>query len=246
VEKKPEKAWFEEWFNTPYYHALYGHRSQQEANAFINSLEKAHLSSFKYVADVGCGKGRHSHALHTLGHQVVGYDLSPESIAFAISDFGGEGLEFHVQDMRNSFPQAPFDAILNLFTSFGYFDIDEQNHGVLQNFFAALRQGGLFVLDYLHPSTIKVTEGVLNIEKEGFTFEISKVMNHRFIVKDIVVKQEGKQVFHTQERVRVFQLGELQAMIKESGFTIINSYGDYLLSPLTESSSRQIFVCVKE
>jgi SAM-dependent methyltransferase len=246
VDKKKKKTWFEDWFNTPYYHALYGHRSQEEADGFISSLEKAHLKGYEFIADVGCGKGRHSSALRSIGHQVIGYDLSPESIAFANANYAKEGLEFLVQDMRNPLPHAPFDAVVNLFTSFGYFETDVENQKVMQNFYNALRVKGLFVMDYLHPSTIKLTEGVFEIEKEGFVFQISKAMNNGFINKDIIVKEAGEIVFETQERVRIFQQEELPNMIRRSGFTIIATYGDYELNPLTETSSRQIFICHKE
>jgi len=77
--------WFETWFNTPYYHLLYNNRSDAEADRFIGNLIKyLQLKQPSKIWDLACGKGRHSIALNKLGYNVVGTDLSEESISKAL------------------------------------------------------------------------------------------------------------------------------------------------------------------
>ena len=59
---KETKAWFEEWFDTPEYHTLYGHRDEAEADDFVDSICKELELSHCNVLDAGCGAGRHVHA----------------------------------------------------------------------------------------------------------------------------------------------------------------------------------------
>ena len=91
--------WFESWFDTLYYHALYQHRNDAEAAAFMDRL-LAHLKldSGMRVLDVACGKGRHSAHLASRGLRVCGFDLSENSIGIA-KGLGVEGAEFLVHAM---------------------------------------------------------------------------------------------------------------------------------------------------
>ena len=76
--------WFEDWFDSKYYHILYKNRDQQEAENFLTNLN--HLEYFKNrsnIIDVGCGKGRHALLLSRIGHNVTGIDLSESSISSA-------------------------------------------------------------------------------------------------------------------------------------------------------------------
>ena len=123
--------WFETWFDSEYYHKLYKNRDDEEAEQFINNLiTNLQLNSNSNILDLACGKGRHSIFLNNLGFKTVGVDLSPKSIAFA-RKFNNPNLHFEVRDMRKSFCKGQFDAIFNLFTSFGYFESKTENIEVL-------------------------------------------------------------------------------------------------------------------
>ncbi len=113
------RCWFENWFDSPYYHVLYKHRDFSEAELFIDKLIKYfNPNSNSRFLDLGCGKGRHSIYLNKKGYNAVGIDLSEENIAGA-SQFENENLKFCVEDMRNMDRTNQFDYVLNLFTSFG-------------------------------------------------------------------------------------------------------------------------------
>ena len=75
--------WFEDWFNSKYYHILYKNRDKSEAIFFLRNI----INQLKFkdgkILDVACGKGRHAKYFNKLGFEVIGIDLSQKSIEFA-------------------------------------------------------------------------------------------------------------------------------------------------------------------
>ena len=118
-------TWFANWFDSPYYHLLYKNRDEEEAEHFIDNLiAQLQLKKGSRIIDIACGKGRHATYFHKKGMYVVGVDLSANSIAKA-KENEKENLQFAVHDMREIFKKNYFDIATNLFTSFGYFDNNE-------------------------------------------------------------------------------------------------------------------------
>ena len=240
-----EKDWFASWFDTSYYHILYDHRNEDEAILFIQKLiEHLKLQSGSHVLDLACGKGRHARTLHTFGLNVLGTDLSPQSIEFA-EQFATDGLQFQVQDMRETLPNVCFDAIFNLFTSFGYFDVIEDNRKVIASVHEMLAKQGVFVIDFLNPTLVKntlVPEEV--IEKQGITFHIHRKIEAGFVVKHIDFVDQGK-TFHFEEKVQLFGLKDFQQML-EGLFTIQAVFGDYHLNPYHENESKRLLLIAEK
>jgi SAM-dependent methyltransferase len=118
---KDIENWYTSWFDSPYYHILYKNRDDKEAGLFMKNLTSfLNLSTSSKILDLACGKGRHSKYLNQLGYHVTGIDLSPQSIVYA-KQFENDKLFFEEHDMSLTYPQK-FDAVFNLFTSFGYFE----------------------------------------------------------------------------------------------------------------------------
>jgi 2-polyprenyl-3-methyl-5-hydroxy-6-metoxy-1,4-benzoquinol methylase len=142
--------WFESWFNTKYYHILYKNRDYSEAEKFIakliNFLNPEHNAKF---VDIACGKGRHSIFINQLGYNVVGYDLSEESILEANKN-AKNNLKFYTHDMRQIFRTNYFDFALNLFTSFGYFKNKRDELNAIKSSAKNLKQNGILVIDFLN------------------------------------------------------------------------------------------------
>jgi SAM-dependent methyltransferase len=118
--------WFGTWFDSEYYHLLYKDRDYTEAEAFVAKLA-AYLEPPKdaLIHDLACGKGRHSIYLNKLGYHVEGSDYSANSIKHA-KQHENDTLKFYVHDMRLPMPRK-YDYILNLFTSFGYFNTEAEH-----------------------------------------------------------------------------------------------------------------------
>ena len=127
MKDMPQKAWYKGWFNSHYYHLLYQHRDDEEAFRFIRSLiDYLQPPAGSFMVDIACGKGRHALQIHNLGNDVVGVDLSPQSID-AANKKAEKGLSFQTGDMRNLPFNNEFDVVVNLFTSFGYFKEEEDD-----------------------------------------------------------------------------------------------------------------------
>jgi cyclopropane fatty-acyl-phospholipid synthase-like methyltransferase len=106
------------------------------------------------IIDLACGKGRHSVYLNKLGYNVLGLDLSEQSISYD-KQFENDSLKFRVHDMRNRIETEPVDAVFNLFTSFGYFETEEEDKSVFRSVSDALKNEGYFVLDFLNSDYVK-------------------------------------------------------------------------------------------
>ena len=239
-----KKLWFETWFNSPYYHQLYRHRSEVEASAFIMRLVNVlALRGRAPVLDLACGKGRHSWALFQCGLHVTGMDLAPNSIAQAKQDY--PGVRFEVGDMRTFELNTSFDAVFNLFTSFGYFNRFEENLQVLHGIHAHLKVGGQVVIDFLNAPLVERTLVTSEVhEHEGVRFDIRREIKGGQILKHIAVL-DPELVLEVTEQVQFIHPEEFRELLKQTGFKITHEFGGYALKPYTMNSTRFIIIATK-
>jgi SAM-dependent methyltransferase len=239
--------WFKDWFNSPYYHILYQHRDNEEAEAFLKRLmEFVHLNPNSKILDLACGKGRHSIILNQLGYNVTGIDLSAKSIEHAQS-FLTKGLKFQIHDMRDLLGTALFDLVVNLFTSFGYFDREAENLRVIRNVSLSLRPGGLFLLDFMN--TIKLRSHLISsyheYESGKVKFKIHKEIKNGRVLKVIEVDDEGNH-FRFEEDVMLITPDQFRDYFKQSGFVIQKEFGDYNLNPFEENASERFIILAQK
>lgn len=223
--------WFKNWFNSPYYHQLYFERNIEEAAAFIDRLIE-HLRPVAGAAmlDVACGKGRHSIQLAEKGFDVVGIDLSSESITEAKKS-EKENLHFFEHDMRERFWLDHFDYVFNFFTSFGYFDTDHENEKAIKTFAYALKKDGYFVIDYLNPH-YEEEHLVHKSEKRvgDVNFYIVKWFDENDFYKKIIVEDEANShPLEFLERVAKYSLGDFTEMLSYQKMQVQQVFGDYQL-----------------
>jgi cyclopropane fatty-acyl-phospholipid synthase-like methyltransferase len=238
-----KNEWFKTWFDSPYYSILYKSRSDEEAASFLDNLTtKLSLPDRARVLDLACGKGRHSIYLNKKQFRVVGIDLSNNSIAHA-KKYETESLHFETGDMRYFDLSLKFDAILNLFTSFGYFESLDDNLKVLSNIKGHLLKDGFFVMDYFN--AYKVEEALIPHELkelDGYKFDISKEISNGQIIKTIAFDAEG-QSFSFQEKVQLLYSQAINEMLASSGFEILHTFGNYQLDSFdTKTSDRYIVI----
>ena len=204
-----KKDWYENWFSSKYYGILYRDRDKTEAEQFIERL-LTHLqpADESKMLDIACGVGRHAIQLAEHGYDVTGIDLSYQSILQA-KKHEVENLQFYVHDMRFPFYMNYFDFSFNFFTSFGYFQKQRDHEMAAKSFARGLRKGGTLVVDYLNANFVidsLVKEAVIG--KGDYTFNISKSVVDKHIIKDIRFKDvEGKDL-HYAERVAAFTLSD--------------------------------------
>lgn len=236
--------WFTSWFNTPYYHILYKNRDDTDAQFFIRNITTfLALPKESNILDLPCGKGRHSVYLNSLGYRVIGRDLSENSIAFA-KKFENETLTFEVWDMRKPYEDT-YNAIFNLFTSFGYFKEDSDDILVLQNIKNGLKPNGVLVLDFLNVEKVKtnlVTNEVKTID--GIEFTIHREIVEGFILKHISFFANNQQYSFT-ERVKFLDLKKLRFYCEKIGLTITQVFGNYSLDSFNVTTSDRLILVAK-
>ena len=182
-----KKKWFESWFDTPYYHLLYKHRDDKEAHKFIkNLMQFLRIDIDQNILDLACGKGRHSIFLNKLGYRVTGVDLSSQNILQA-QKYSNPRLNFGIHDMRNQM-DSKFDLILNMFTSFGYFDSDDDDKMVLSAVKNSLNKDGIAVIDFMNtPYIINALVPKNHLCIEGVDVQIERFFDGSHICKSIRV-----------------------------------------------------------
>lgn len=236
--------WFESWFDTRYYHILYKDRNYREAQIFMDNLTHyLNLPEKAKVLDLACGKGRHSIYLNQLGYEVVGADLSENSIAEAKKN-ESDSLHFTVHDMRDSYEEK-FDAIFNLFTSFGYFENEADNLQTLVAIKESLSEYGFAVIDFMNVH--QVIQNLIPEETktvDGITFHIKRFVQDGFIVKEIEFEADGKS-FHFQEKVKAFTLEDFQNMMNQAGIYLLDTFGDYKLKKFHKNTSERLIMVFK-
>ena len=236
--------WFACWFDTPYYHILYKERNYREAQLFMDNLTHyLNLPEKAKVLDLACGKGRHSIYLNQLGYEVVGADLSENSIIEANKN-KNHNLTFQVHDMRDSF-EDKFDAIFNLFTSFGYFENDEDNLTTLKAMKDSLTEHGFAVIDFMNVNQVidnLVPEEVKTVD--GIDFHIKRYASDGHIFKEIDFEDQG-QKFHFTEKVKALTLKDFEVMMEEAGIFLLDIFGDYKLKKFHKIDSERLIMIFK-
>ena len=222
--------WFETWFDTPYYHILYNNRDYNEAESFISRLiEDIKLPQGAQIVDLACGKGRHSVFLNRMGFNILGLDLSHQSIEHN-KQFEDEHLKFMEHDMRNPLPVQNVDAVFNLFTSFGYFETEKEDLSVFTSVHHGLKTGGLFVLDYLNREFVEDGMKESYDEVRGdLVFHIHKKIENNYVIKEINFTDQGKD-YQYFERVKLHTSDKINEYAEQRGFERVKIWGDYQLN----------------
>ncbi len=240
------KEWFAEWFDSKYYHILYKNRNYQEAEAFLSKLIdflKPNLSD--KIIDLACGKGRHSIYLNKLGYNVIGVDLSANSINEA-NTFANENLKFEIADLRSLPYNNTFEIGLNLFTSFGYFESDKVNLEVFSQFNKILKPNGIILVDFLNASKIYAqTNCVETKEIEGIQFHIHKKIENKRVIKTIEFNDTGEKNFYT-ESVQLLELSDFEKLVENSSFKLLNVFGSYSLESYNQESSDRLIIVAQK
>ncbi len=243
TEKTPDN-WFASWFDTKYYHLLYKDRDDSEAELFMTHLTNfLNLPEQGEILDLACGKGRHAKYLNSLGYKVTGGDLSKNSINTA-KEFENDSLHFHVHDMRVPYAQT-FDAVFNLFTSFGYFDDENDNIKALQAIQQSLNNTGFGVIDFMNVDYIiehLVPEETKTVEH--IDFHIKRFVKDGFIYKEIRFTDAGKAHFYT-EKVQAITLNDFERYFEKTDINLLAIFGDYKLNTFYSKTSKRLILLFK-
>lgn len=228
-----------EWFeNESFWKAMYPFLFPEEKfQSAAGEIEKIlTLIDFKgsNVLDLCCGPGRHSIALAKKGLSVTAVDRSRHLVEKAKAAARAENLELEwvLEDMRKFRRPSAFDLVLNLFTSFGYFEDEKENLDVLALIYQNLKEGGIAFMDLIgkeivakifqttsNTNSIDLPDGTIIIQRHKVYDDWSRILNDWIVVKD--GKAETYSFSHT-----IYSGKELKDLFLAAGFKEIRLYGN--------------------
>jgi len=248
--KKPGEPveWYEIAFDRMY-PLLYPRRDREEAERVLDCFGDL-LGDAEPVLDLACGNGRYLAGLLKRKFTTFGVDLSWFMVERAVGTRRLRGKVVRGDMRRLPFRDGSFGAVLNMFTSFGYFAVDMDNLRVLHEVSRTLRHGGLFLFDFVNASRIR-RQQLLDTERreKGYTIcERRSIEDGRCLVKRVeAAHRRTGGTFEYEERIRLYDQRELATMLESADMVVSGVFGDYDRRPFVETESeRLIMVCERQ
>jgi SAM-dependent methyltransferase len=248
--QQPPPDWWRTWFG-PGYLALYDDYLAERTPIELDQLEVLlGLRPPMRVLDLPCGQGRHAIELARRGYSVTAVDLSPYMLRIAEERAreAGVAIRFARGDMRQALEIGRFDLVLNLFTSFGYFDDEAEDRKVVLAAARMLGPGGQFVLEVINGEQVMASFA----DREWFTVGQTAVVERRsldrrsrtMVVERTMTANGNEEV--SLHRIRLYAGSHLRALLGAAGFQHVELYGDWDGSPVSPASQRVLAVATKE
>jgi SAM-dependent methyltransferase len=244
--------WTDEYFDEDYLFLYKSRLTSERTKREVDFLIKyAFDFSTKNILDMPCGYGRHAELLAERGYIVHGVDASEVMLKVAkenrskLSIDVQNRLSYQRADMRTFRALDKFDAALNLFTSFGYFDSASENELVLKNLCMSVKKGGIVVLDIRN-----LARDIAELSKTGWTREttedeitiVQKLDPDSFkFTLTYKYQKDGEQ----KERTAVFKEYSIKtpiALFEKHGCKVEKTFGNFKGDAYTSESWRLIVV----
>ena len=194
------------------------------------------------VLDVCCGGGRHLEALTQRGFDAVGVDLSPELLELAAGR-KAMGSRLVRADVRCLPFDGVFDVALNLFTSFGYFDLKADDGRQLRGMARSLRSGGRLVLDLVHREHLEAHFKPHDHQQtDDLSIENHRTLTDTHVIKKSVVTTAGGQRHDIVEKVRLYTPLQIQSACRDAGLVDVSVHGTFGGGPIDNESPRMVVV----
>ncbi len=249
-----ERPWYATSFGEEYLRAYAPYVSPQRTARDVEGiLALLALRPGSVVLDLCCGQGRHAIALAERGYRVTGLDLSGVLLARARADAHARGVAVRWvrADMREIPFEGAFDAVINVFTSFGYLETEEEDRKVLAAVHRALLPGGRFLLELAHREDLARRYAAPAVEVEEHADGVRVVWESRFDAgteryeaRGTVRFPDGRtaEVYHS---LRSYAPAELARMLDAAGLRVRGRYGGLDGSALSPESRRLVVVSEK-
>ena len=246
---------------TPWYHEFFGQRyldsylpllTSERTIQEVDSIERIlAMPPSSKILDLCCGHGRQLIELASRGYQMTGLDLDPLFLGIAKEEAERRGLQVRLEhrDMRDIPFSEEFEALTNMFTSFGYLEDDEEDQKVLNRIVKALKSGGLFLMEIMSRDILvrifesrgwyKTETGVYVLDERSFDF-----LAGRNNVRQVTIYPDGtkREAYHSW---RAYTLTELAKMLERAGLKVAATYGGMDGSLYTLESHRLVILARK-
>ena len=245
-------AWYHTFFDEDYL-KFWGffttsERTQSEVDFILQALD---LPQEGRILDLCCGQGRHALEFARGGYQVVGLDLSETLLCHAQKQAKEQNLSvaFVRSDMRRIPFEEEFDAVVNIFTAFGYLEEDGEDEKVIRAVTKALKAGGKFLIDlqnherlmrdFSHSHSTELPNGSLFLEECDFDILTGRIKTRWFLVD-----KSGERKERTST-IRIYAFTELHRMLKSAGLQVKQVFGGFDGSDYKMDSKRMIVLAEK-
>ena len=238
------ETFFDEHWVTISSHTHPPEKSAAEVEFLIGALG---LEDGQRVLDMPCGHGRHSVELARRGLRVVGVDLNdvPLELARSAARTAGVQLDLRRVDMREIEFRDEFDAVLNLWTSFGYFETEAEDRLVLDRALRALRPGGALVIETINLHGVlrrfeprawhELGDGRLLLEERAFDPWTGRMHSGWTLVEP-----RRRADRRCRSRPAPTRWSSSRGMMTAAGFDVEGAWGDYQGSDYRVDSRRMI------
>ncbi len=244
--------WWREYFDAQYlleYEPIFAPETDRRDVARM--MDVLELPSDAKILDVPCGQGRHAHLLAEAGFDVTGLDYSTELLKRAKDRGTGTHLRYERGDMR-ALPKKwtrNFDAVLNLFTSFGFFSHPADDAKVIREFARVLKPGGVMLW---HGGS---RDGVVRsfITRDWWTAKNGTMIGHErsfdplsgVLTVHTTVKG-GKKAVEREHKIRLYTATRLAELCSEAGLIVEQAWDGWRDRPLTRKSSEMLLLARRE
>ena len=246
--RETDSTWYRQHFNEDY-RTLYAARDDAEAEVQVAfAEEQLKIRPHDRVLDLCCGHGRHLEALAKRNIRATGVDLSLPLLKEALLRGSGALLRADMRKLPFAAGAEGFSVLLNFFTSFGYFQEENDNLAVIEEIARVLRPGGRFLLDLMNPhnasspepSTLR-EEGSFEIAEERWFSQEDQRVEKRIRLLDRTTGRESEYM----ESVRVYLEDEIISILAERNLKVEQVFGDFEGSAFATGSPRQVLCGVR-
>ncbi len=251
TRKKQKKIWYEDksFWKTVAPMLFNQKRLGAAAEEVDHIIKLSGVRKGAKILDLCCGIGRHSLELARRGYYVVGVDLTEKYLAKARRQAKSEGLnvQFVRNDMRRFCLLEGFNAVINMYTAFGYFENPTEDRRVLANVYRSLRKGGALIIDMIGKEILAriYCERTWHEENGRIFLQEHKVrQDWSWIDNRWIILEKGRRR-ESRFGHRIYSAAEIAGLLKDCGFSSVSIYGDLAGAEYDHNAKRLIAVAKK-
>ena len=241
-----------DWFDNAefwelFYDWMFSPETFEEAKEQVNDIIKLTKITSGNVLDLCCGPGRHSIPLKKKGFEVTALDLHTFLLDKAKEYSVNENLniDFTQGDMRNFVRSDFYNLVINMYSSFGYFQNPDEDIHVLNNVYHSLRKGGKFIVDIRGKEIHAMKNSEINIHElpnGDYIIDKSKVRDGWTSIDMNWIYIKENKAYSFELNYNLYSGAELRHMMNKVGFKNVRLYGYLKGIPYNQNAKRLIAV----